>query len=430
LIKVRRALRLPVVFAIHDPNGTYWLNTAVALTSVVHHAKCPVSIFIIHDATLAEAARRRLKEVADASGAPCTFIVRSLPVGLNPQLLGKFSPASAFRLEIPAIFPHEELVIYLDSDLVANGVDVGELASSVPSGAPIAAVPDPFFSRARSHADHLRELGISPDRYFNSGVLAMRPRLLRPTLLQEFVDFVRVSARLVHPDQDFLNLQFSDVVHLLDERFNAPIGVIDRRAIKPLSFYDGKIIHYVGDMKPLRGLLSPAFLPFLTHSFLVPEIWSGKFYSPTMYLFPVEGLPHQLRGKRIDQDPAAEMFYSRLAKTDERLTEELRSFVQQLASCRVYPNFVGPMELGWRSPEGWNAVVAVVEMDGGVRIDGPDAATSSQRHREGADRYKSTLAELSPEFAGSHPPKLSLSKLLDNQDAWKAAIETYLHELS
>ena len=147
---------LPVLFALHDADGAYWLNTAVAITSLAVHASRPVSIHVIHDHSLGAVARARLRQIAAdlqtplrfvAATLPSTFEAGRLPPGFSPRLLERYSPASLFRLMIPELFADEDLVVYLDSDLVLNGLDVHELAAATPADAPLAAVADPFIGR-------------------------------------------------------------------------------------------------------------------------------------------------------------------------------------------------------------------------------------------------------------------------------------------
>jgi lipopolysaccharide biosynthesis glycosyltransferase len=302
---------LPVIFALHDADGAYWLNTAVAMTSLAVHARRPISISIIHDHSLGAAARDRLIEIAEDLRTPVSFIAASLPSsldagglpGFDPRLLQRYSPASLFRLMIPELFAEADLVVYLDSDLVLNGLDIHELAAATPADAPLAAVADPFIGRHEPQVKQLGGLGLDPNAYFNSGVLALRPKRLPKDLVQQFIGFVLSGAELIHPDQDFLNCRFAGEVHLLDERFNTLVGFEDQRMIRPVSFYAQRILHYTGGLKPLSGAFCPAFVPFFAHAFKTPEIYSGGRYDAQFYLFPVKGRPDQLKGKRIDRDP-------------------------------------------------------------------------------------------------------------------------------
>jgi lipopolysaccharide biosynthesis glycosyltransferase len=290
---------LPVVFALHDPEGAYWAYTAVAMSSVADHARGPVAFHVLHDASLHPRARERLAAIAAELAAPLSFVPVEVPPGVETRRLRHFSPASIFRLMIPRLFADEPLVIYLDSDLVANGLDITELATLAPPDAPISAVHDPYIALPQEHAAALRELGLDPASYFNSGVLGLRPKLLPRDLPEAFTAFSDGHPMALHPDQDFLNLRFAGRVHFLDGRFNCQAGAFQGSLLQPLGFYDGRIVHYSGGVKPLDGALAPGLIPFWAHARRVPELMAGRLGSPSKYLFPVEGMPDSLKVERL-----------------------------------------------------------------------------------------------------------------------------------
>lgn len=294
---------LPVVFALHDPDGRYWLNTAVAITSLATYASAPIAICVLHDETLGLSARGRLGQIAEQLQVPLTFIKPEIPREMDPARLGRFSPASAFRLMIPTLFADEPLVVYLDSDVVVNGLDIHDLAKVTAAQSGIAAVVDPFIEYfADKGYRPLEALGVAPALYFNSGVLSLRPRLLPRDLPDQFARFLNTRRALAHPDQDFLNCHFNQKAQLLDEKFNTIIGFAARRLVQPLSFYWDRIIHFTS-LKPLFGAISPAFIPFFAHAHLVPEIYGGSAYEAKQYLFPQTGNAGTVLGKSIFHDP-------------------------------------------------------------------------------------------------------------------------------
>jgi lipopolysaccharide biosynthesis glycosyltransferase/predicted O-methyltransferase YrrM len=286
---------LPVVFALQDKDGSYWLNTAVAAASAAQYATRPISIHVLHDGSLPEIARQRLTRICEKARVPLSLTPVQLPAGVDVERLRQFGAASVFRLLIPRLFAGEEQVIYLDSDLVVNGLDVAELAAAAPPGAPISAVRDPFIARAASHAKELDRLGLDPRAYFNSGVLVLRPGLLQQDLLEAFAQFSAANPTSIHPDQDFLNTRFAGQVGVLDERFNFQVGLHEQRLLRPLSEYAGKILHYAGKIKPLQGNLAPGLLPFWIHAQAVPELTQGLAADPRTYLLPLAENPDGLQ---------------------------------------------------------------------------------------------------------------------------------------
>lgn len=295
-----RSVAPPIVFALHDAGGTYWTYTAVALTSLAQHASQRLRVHILHDESLHSRARERLAEIAQQGGIALTLTPVQPPKGVDVGRLRQFGPASIFRLMIPQLFADEPLVIYLDSDLVVNGLDIMELAKAAPQDAPISAVQDPYIARPASHARALGELQLDPARYFNSGVLALRPGLIADDLVQGFIAFSDAHPNAIHPDQDFLNVRFAAAAHLLDPRFNAQLSHYGRALLQPLAHYDRKILHYAGKIKPLDGSLAPGLIPFWAHAYLVPELTQGRLYaSPTRYLLPLEGEEDGLKSIKI-----------------------------------------------------------------------------------------------------------------------------------
>ena len=140
--------------------------------------------------------------------------------------------------------------------------------------------------------------GLEPSSYVNSGVLTLRPKLLNEDLLSSFVAFSNSNPGLVHPDQDFLNYHFRGKINALSEKFNFQTGIFEYRLVQPLAFYHGKILHYVGRCKPLNGTLSPATLPFSSHTYKTPEL--AKFSRTDMSC--VVPFPHH--GDRVTLYPA------------------------------------------------------------------------------------------------------------------------------
>lgn len=283
---------------MHDPDGNYWVNTAVALASVIEHASVPVCAYLMHDHTLTLAARARLADIARRGRVP----LHLLRVPARPEFaerpLRKFSVAANFRLLIPRVLRHLDLVIYLDSDLVANGLDIADLVRSVPGGRAVSAVHDPYMGSTPELQASLDRLSLPATEYFNSGVLALRPGLIPEDLPGEFVQFHRRHGATMHPDQDFLNVYFRGAIHALEERFNYQACLFDRRLLQPLASYGGKIVHYTGRTKPLEGFLATGFLPFWTHAARVPEAAEVFGRHPVRYVHPDAEHPHRVHFRR------------------------------------------------------------------------------------------------------------------------------------
>ncbi len=280
---------LPVVFALHDADGQYWMNTAVAITSIIQHTSKPLHIHILHDDTLCDVAHCQMTAIAQGSATPISFTHVSLPKHLDAKTLHRFSVASLYRLLIPQLFINASKVIYLDSDLVSHGVDLYELAQQLPNNSPIGGVTDPYIGREIKTNKLLNKLGVSSDDYMNSGVLVLHPRLIQEDLLTEFMAFTQLQPDAIHPDQDFLNVHFKGKFTKLPEKFNHQVCLFNRSLFQPLSSYQDKILHYAGKIKPLDGNLAPGMLPFWMYAHATPAI---NGLSPKMrYLQPIKAKP-------------------------------------------------------------------------------------------------------------------------------------------
>jgi lipopolysaccharide biosynthesis glycosyltransferase len=117
-----------------------------------------------------------------------------VPDRINVDNYGKFSVASIFRLLIPQAFKSFNQVVYLDSDLVFNGLDIATLIlSGAKSDKPLAGVVDPYIAIPKSQQLELSKLGLDPAAYINSGVLIIRPSSMPENLLEEFEKFQKIG---------------------------------------------------------------------------------------------------------------------------------------------------------------------------------------------------------------------------------------------
>ena len=176
---------IPIIFCIHDANSQYWPYLAVALRSVLSNSTGKHNICVLHNETLRQEAKDVLQLIATKHGAFIKFVKVNLPKFLENANFGGFSPASIYRLGIPELFKNEDAVVYLDSDLIFNGVDIRDLINSA-SDAPICAVLDPYIGRSEKGRNQLAALNLDAASYFNSGVLVIRPKRIAQNLINNF----------------------------------------------------------------------------------------------------------------------------------------------------------------------------------------------------------------------------------------------------
>jgi lipopolysaccharide biosynthesis glycosyltransferase len=287
-----------LVFSIHDANGNYWPYLYVALRSVLLSSQ-PQSVCVLHDETLTTLARQHLEQLCAQHQSCLTFGQVSLPPYLASANFGSYSPASIFRLSIPKFLKDFDQVVYLDCDLVFNGIDIKDLIDAA-GDAPLSAVQDTYIGRSQKHIDQLACFDLDPAHYFNSGVLVMRPKELPNDLIHRFMQFCKQHPIQVHPDQDFLNVQFKGLWKPLDSCFNHQVGVFDQSLFQPVSSYHGKVIHYAGKFNPLQGSMAPAFLPFWMHASGLPKVAEIFDQAAVSYLEPDSNASDKVKVRQLD----------------------------------------------------------------------------------------------------------------------------------
>ncbi len=156
-----------------------------------------------------------------------------------------YSKCTYYRLFIPRLFPDVKKAIYLDCDLVVRG-DVSELFDVELDGKLVAAVPDGAVAKTAEFREYVvQRVGISPERYFNAGVLVMNLERMRnigfEDMFRKLISAVKFD---VAQDQDYLNAICKDEVIYIDGSWN-------RMALCPKE--EGErvnIIHFNLDRKP------------------------------------------------------------------------------------------------------------------------------------------------------------------------------------
>ena len=283
-----------IALAIHDHKGTYWPYVVTTLTSVFMHSSSPLHVHLLHDHTLSPEASAALAQLCRKYQHRLTLH----PITLSPAMAGintrQFSVASLYRLMLPQVLSHLDLVIYLDADLIFNRVDISVLVNAIdsdPQQHPISAVVDDLFSKQNSGVKELEMLGIPASQYFNSGLLGLRPQQIDLDLIQALQQFVQHHPNALHIDQDFLNHTFAKRVHWLPARFNHQVNLVHGRYFDPLDSFDEKILHFTGKTKPMNGTFALPDLLFWRYTHEVPHI-HRFIQAPIRYLQQMHARPN------------------------------------------------------------------------------------------------------------------------------------------
>ena len=96
-------MTIELALAIHDVSGEYSRHAGVALHSLLSQASQPVRAHILHDATLTDENRRRLRKIVEAAGAGIAFYPVQLPAEWAAVSTGAYTPGILFRLLTPQL---------------------------------------------------------------------------------------------------------------------------------------------------------------------------------------------------------------------------------------------------------------------------------------------------------------------------------------
>lgn len=234
-----------IALAFYDRSGDYARHVGVTLASVFANTSGTVWAHLLHDETLTAQNRERLLQIAEQGGNRLLFYPVNLPASLSEVEYGAATRGTVYRLKIPECLPLER-VIYLDADLVVE-MDIAELWDLDMNGCSLAAATDLDLKNwSAKQWERVRNIGVEPNCYFNSGVMLMDLRRIREqrTLLAELPEFVRRFPKAVFVDQDYLNWLFQNDYCPIDAKFNVYVDfyVADIN----LGQLTGKIWHWAG----------------------------------------------------------------------------------------------------------------------------------------------------------------------------------------
>lgn len=153
-----------------------------------------------------------------------------------------FSVVTYYRLFIASLFPQYDKILYLDSDLVVLG-DVSELYNTPLGENILGAVSDTYVKNTPEFRTYAQKaIGVSPDDYFNAGVLVINLNEFRKNNIEE--KFTRLVTEhnfdLLDPDQAYLNFLCNGKVYKLQNGWNkvpAPTACEGKKNIVHYALY-------------------------------------------------------------------------------------------------------------------------------------------------------------------------------------------------
>ena len=182
-----------------------------------------------------------------------------------------FTLAAYFRFFVVDVFPQYDKILYLDSDIVILG-DVGELYDIDIGDNLLGAV---VIFRNKPHeialkAEYLREtIQISPEEYFNSGILSMNLKRFRSDNIKEkCFEYLKKHRNLRWMDQDVLNGVCKGQVYYLPEKWNKSQFYFEEDLLQNLPIEENRIIHYLTEKKPCKTPFRQAHIYFYQYALL------------------------------------------------------------------------------------------------------------------------------------------------------------------
>lgn len=209
-------------FGLHDKDGHYSVWVGTAMQSIIDHTDSKLCFHILHDETVGEENKRRLKQVANQKGDFIEFHeIDSAEFECIKNRTHGFTIGTMFRCMLPDLLPDLSKIVYLDADIFVN-TDIKELWEFDINDYCLAAVVDEGVIKFHIPNILYKYPEIDRNQYFNAGVLCMNLRKIkqRGNLKDLVVKFLVNNPEATYPDQDALNVLFHNNILYLDSSWN------------------------------------------------------------------------------------------------------------------------------------------------------------------------------------------------------------------
>lgn len=212
----------PIVHVSTGTDSAYLPWCATTLLSVLRATRdARVVLHVFCDDDVDDEAKQQLDVMVRAEGGELHVVaVDRAALGALPAAVAAHGGAiSCARLLLPDLLPDVDRLVYVDADTLALS-SLTALAASPLDGHPLGAVRNVV--HPEMHA-RLRDLGLDPANYLNSGILVMDlAAMRRDGSGAATLRYIREHGdRLLWVDQDALNVVFADAWTALHPRWNA-----------------------------------------------------------------------------------------------------------------------------------------------------------------------------------------------------------------
>lgn len=204
-------------------DGAYIPHLAAMLQSLlqISHGQ-PVTFHLLHRATLDVASIEGVRSLCSRHGAAMVDI--TVRQDLIAEFLGhgRYPEEAWYRMVLPSLLPAIDRVLWLDADLLVLR-PIRPLWDVNLAGHSLAAVRNAL---GPLHRDHPRALGISGDRYFNTGVMMLNLRQMHANGAERRLREAALKLRPINrfADQDVFSAVFADDVADLALSWNVMAG--------------------------------------------------------------------------------------------------------------------------------------------------------------------------------------------------------------
>lgn len=209
-------------FGLHDKDGHYSVWVGTAMQSILEHTDSKICFHILHDETVSEENKRKLKQVAHQKGDVIEFHqIDSAEFECIKDRTQEFTIGTMFRCMLPELLPDLSKIVYLDADIFVN-TDIKELWEFDICDYCLAGVVDEGVIKFHTPNILYKYPKIDRNQYFNAGVLCMNLTKIKQigNLRDLVVEFLVNNPEATYPDQDAFNVLFHNNILYLDSSWN------------------------------------------------------------------------------------------------------------------------------------------------------------------------------------------------------------------
>lgn len=233
-------------FGLHDKTGHYSVWVGTAMQSIIEHTDSRVCFHILHDETLSEENKRKLKQVAHQKGDFIEFhFIDSSIFDDVKERLHTFTVGTMFRLMLPEMLPNLYKIIYLDADIFVN-TDIKDLWDIDVSDVCVAGAKDYWVANYAWNPYPVQKELVNRDSYINAGVLVLNLNKIRSycNMKEKTLEYLIENPESNLFDQDALNVVYKNSIKTIDSKWNTFVGVVREQNRDKLN---DCLFHFVGN---------------------------------------------------------------------------------------------------------------------------------------------------------------------------------------